>query len=105
VSPLSIGVAITAAIALVAGVTKEGVDVLGLAADPTLLSIGAVGLMLALTTFRSPLISPFLRVFSTIFAVECRKMTIDRRDVTLTGSPPLAHARVVRVIDCARHRN
>ena len=68
--PLSIGVAITAAIALVAGVTKEGVDVLGLAADPTLLSIGAVGLMLALTTFRSSLISPFLRVFSTIFAVE-----------------------------------
>ena len=40
-SPLSIGVAITAAIALVAGVTKEGVDVLSLAADPTLLSIGA----------------------------------------------------------------
>jgi vitamin B12/bleomycin/antimicrobial peptide transport system ATP-binding/permease protein len=70
VSPLSAGVAITAAIALVAGVTKEGVDVLGLAADPTLLSIGAVGLMLALTTFRSSLISPFLRVFSTIFAVE-----------------------------------
>ncbi|HJY50251.1 MAG TPA: ABC transporter ATP-binding protein/permease [Stellaceae bacterium] len=69
-SPLSIGVAITAAIALVAGVTKEGVDVLGLAADPTLLNIGAVGLMLALTTFRSSLISPFLRVFSTIFAVE-----------------------------------
>ena len=68
--PLSIGVATAAAIALVAGITKGGVDVLGLAADPTLLSIGAVGLMLALTTFRSPLISPFLRVFSTIFAVE-----------------------------------
>jgi putative ATP-binding cassette transporter len=70
VSPLSIGVAITAAIALVAGVTKEGVHVLGLAADPTLLSIGAVGLMAALTTFRSSLISPFVRVFSRIFAVE-----------------------------------
>ena len=55
---------------MVAGITKGGVDVLGLAADPTLLSIGAVGLMLALTTFRSPLISPFLRVFSTIFAIE-----------------------------------
>ena len=68
--PLSIGVAIAAAIALVAGITKGGVDVLGLATDPTLLSIGAVGLMLALTTFRSPLISPFLRVFSTIFAFE-----------------------------------
>jgi len=70
VKQLSIGVAIAAAIALVAGITKGGVDVLGLAADPTLLSIGAVGLMLALTTFRSPPISPFLRVFSTIFAVE-----------------------------------
>ena len=68
--PLSIGVALAAAIALVAGITKGGVDVLGLAADPTLVSIGAVGLMLALTTFRSSLISPFLRVFSTIFAVE-----------------------------------
>ena len=67
---LSIGVTIAAAIALVAGITKGDVDVLGLAADPTLLSIGAVGLMLALTTFRSPLISPFLRVFSTIFAFE-----------------------------------
>jgi vitamin B12/bleomycin/antimicrobial peptide transport system ATP-binding/permease protein len=68
--PLSIGVAIAAAIALVAGITKGGVDVRGLAADPTLLTVGAVGLMLALTTFRSSLISPFLRVFSTIFAVE-----------------------------------
>jgi putative ATP-binding cassette transporter len=70
VKPLSIGVAIAAAIALVAGITQGGVDVLGLAADPTLLGVGVVGLMLALTTFRSPLISPFLRVFSTIFAVE-----------------------------------
>ena len=68
--PLSIGVAITAAVALIVGTTKGGGDVLGLAADPTLLSIGAVGLPLALTTFRSPLISPFLRVFSTIFALE-----------------------------------
>ena len=68
--PLSISVAIAAASALLAGITKGGGDVLGFAADPTLLSIGAVGLMLALTTFRSPLIYPFLRVFSTIFAVE-----------------------------------
>src|SRR5437762_8892437 len=67
---LSIGVAIAATIALVAGMTAGDVDVLGLAADPTLLSMGVVGLLLALTTFRSPLISPFLRVFSTIFAVE-----------------------------------
>ena len=68
--PLSIGVAVAAAFALVTGITKGAGDILGLAADPTLLSIGAVGLMLALTTLRSPLISPFLRVFSTIFAVE-----------------------------------
>src|SRR5437660_752071 len=67
---LSIGVTIAAAIALVAGVTKGDFNVLGLAADPTLAGVGVVGLMLALTTFRSPLISPFLRVFSTIFAVE-----------------------------------
>ena len=67
---LSIGVTIAAVIALVAGITKGDVDVLGLAADPNLLSIGAVGLTFALTTFRSSLISPFLRVFSTIFAVE-----------------------------------
>jgi hypothetical protein len=72
VSPLSIGVAITAAIALVAGVTKKGVEVLGLAADPTLLSLGAVGLLLALTTFRSSLISPFLRAFSTFRRRICR---------------------------------
>jgi len=70
VKSLSVGVAIAAAIALVAGITEGGVDVLGLAADATLLSIGAVGLVLSLTTFRSSLISPFLRVFSTIFAVE-----------------------------------
>src|SRR5438270_11574921 len=67
---LSIGVAIAATIALVAGITVGDVDVLGLAADPTLLSMGVVGLLLALTTFRSPLISPFLCVFSTIFAVD-----------------------------------
>jgi putative ATP-binding cassette transporter len=67
---LGIGVAVAAAIALVAGITKGGADVFGLAADPTLLSIGVVGLMLALTTFRSPRISPFLRVFSSIFAFE-----------------------------------
>jgi putative ATP-binding cassette transporter len=70
VKQLSIGVIIAAAIALVAGITKGEFDVLGLAADPMLLSIGAVGLTLALTTFRSSVISPFLRVFSTIFAVE-----------------------------------
>ena len=68
--PLSIGVTIAAAISLVAGITKGDVDIFGLAADPTLLSVGAVGMMLALTAFRSLLISPFLRVFSGIFAVE-----------------------------------
>jgi hypothetical protein len=55
VKPLSIGVGIAAAFAVLAGITKGGGDVLGLPADPTLLSIGAVGLMLALATFRSPL--------------------------------------------------
>src|SRR5260370_32755213 len=64
------GVASGGGIVLVAGITQGGVDILGLAADPTLVGVGGVGLMLALTTFRSPLISPFLRVFSTIFAVE-----------------------------------
>ena len=48
--PLSISVAVAAAFALLAGITKGGGDVLGFAADPTLLSIGAVGLMLACTT-------------------------------------------------------
>ena len=43
---------------------------MGFAADASLLSIGGVGVMLAVATFRSLLISPFLRVFSTIFAVE-----------------------------------
>jgi len=70
VKPLSIGVAIVAAVALLAGITSGRDAVLGVAADPPLLSIGAVGLMLALTTFRSLRISPFLRIFSTIFAVE-----------------------------------
>jgi hypothetical protein len=44
VKPLRIGFAIAAAITLLGGLTKRGVDVLSLAADPTLLSIGAVGL-------------------------------------------------------------
>jgi vitamin B12/bleomycin/antimicrobial peptide transport system ATP-binding/permease protein len=70
VKPLSIGVAIAAAFALLAGIIEGDGGVLGLAADPTRLGVVVVGLMLAFTTFRSPLISPFLRVFSTIFAVE-----------------------------------
>jgi vitamin B12/bleomycin/antimicrobial peptide transport system ATP-binding/permease protein len=67
---LSICVAITAAFSLFTGVLKGGGGVLGLAAHPTLLSVGGIGLMLAVTTYRSSLISSFLRVFSTIFAVE-----------------------------------
>lgn len=67
---LSIGVATVAAIALLAGITSGRDAVLGVAADQTLLSVGAVGLILALTTFRSLRISPFLCIFSTIFAVE-----------------------------------
>src|SRR5215831_4902760 len=85
---MSIGVALAAAFALVAGVTKAGGDVLGLAADPTLLSIGAVGLILALTTLRSPLLSPFLRVFSTIFAVEYIVTAVAYVAVRLGWWPP-----------------
>jgi putative ATP-binding cassette transporter len=70
VKPLSMGVAVAAAFALVTGVSRGGDDVLGFAADPALLSIGAIGLMLAFRALRSALISPFLRVFSTIFAIE-----------------------------------
>jgi len=68
---LSIGVAIAAVFALLTGIIiKGGGGLLGFAADPTALSIGGVGLVLAVTTLRSPPISPFLRVFSRIFAVE-----------------------------------
>jgi putative ATP-binding cassette transporter len=67
---LSIVVALAATVALLAGITRGSGEVLGFAGEPMLLSIGTVGLMLAFTTFRSALISPFLRVFSTIFAVE-----------------------------------
>jgi putative ATP-binding cassette transporter len=66
---LSICVAVVAALSLLAGIIKGGGH-LGFAADASLLSIGGVGVMLAVATFRSLLISPFLRVFSTIFAVE-----------------------------------
>jgi putative ATP-binding cassette transporter len=64
------GVAVAAALALVIGVSEGGDNVLGFAADPALLSIGTIGLMLTFSTLRSPLISSFLRVFSTIFAIE-----------------------------------
>jgi vitamin B12/bleomycin/antimicrobial peptide transport system ATP-binding/permease protein len=67
---LSVCVAAAAASSWFAGIIKGGGGVLGLAAEPLLAGIGGVGLVLAVATFRSPLISPFLRVFSTIFAVE-----------------------------------
>jgi putative ATP-binding cassette transporter len=70
VKPLSISVGIAAIFAFLAGVTTVGDDTLGLAADTPLLCVGVFGLGLALTTFRSSLISPFLAVFSAIFAVE-----------------------------------
>jgi putative ATP-binding cassette transporter len=70
VKGLAISVAIAATIALVAGITQGNVGFLGLAADAALLSSGVAGLALALVTLRSPSISAFLRVFSTIFAVE-----------------------------------
>ena len=65
---LGTGVAVAAAFALITGITKEAGDILGLAADPTLLSVGAVGLMLALTTLRSSLISPLVEYVVTALA-------------------------------------
>jgi putative ATP-binding cassette transporter len=67
---LTISVAIAAAIALVAGVTRGGVGFFGGAADLALLSSGVAGLALTFVVLRSLTISAFLRVFSTIFAVE-----------------------------------
>jgi len=67
---LSIGVLIAAIFAVFTDITKRGGDLLDLATDPSLLTIGVVGLGLALTTYRSSLISRFLRVFSATFAVE-----------------------------------
>jgi putative ATP-binding cassette transporter len=67
---LSICVGVVAIVALLVGIKGGGGDLFDLAADPALLSIAVVGLGLAVTTFRLPLISPFLRVFSAIFAVE-----------------------------------
>ncbi len=67
---LSVCVAVAAAIALVAGIANGGISLLGLAGDPALFGLAAVGVMLAVVTFRSPSISAFLRVFSGIFAVE-----------------------------------
>ena len=67
---LTISVAIAATIALIAGITQGEVGFLGLACDLALLSIGVAGLTLAVVTLRSPSLSAFLRVFSTIFAIE-----------------------------------
>lgn len=58
---LSFAVAALAAIALVVGQQSGSAGLLGL---------GAVGLLLAFATFRAVAISTFLRIFSTIFAVE-----------------------------------
>ena len=84
--PLSIGVFVAAAFALVIAITKGGGD--GLIVDPPLLSMGVVGLMLALTTLRSLLISPFLRVFSTIFAVEYVVTAVAYAAVRVGSWPP-----------------
>ena len=67
---MSLGVAIAGILALLAGFATGSGQIFGLAADPALLSVGAVGLGLSAATFRSALISPFLRVFSAIFAIE-----------------------------------
>ena len=67
---LTISVGIVTTITLGAGLILDGPRFLGLAADLALLSIAVAGLAVALVTVHSPAISAFLRVFSTIFAVE-----------------------------------
>ena len=67
---LTISVAIAAAIALVAGITRGGDGFFGGAAALARLSSGVAGVALAFVVLRSLTISAFLRVFLTIFAVE-----------------------------------
>lgn len=86
---LSLGVAITGILALLAGFATGSGQIFGLAADPALLSIGAVGLGLAAATFRAALMSPFLRVFSAIFAVEYTVTGVACVAVQAGSWPPL----------------
>ena len=67
---LAIAIAIAGAVALVAAVAQGGTGFLSLPADLPLLSIAIAGVTLAVVTLRAAAISAFLRVFSTIFAVE-----------------------------------
>ncbi len=63
-------VAATAAFCLVAGVYKGGSSFLGVQVDPTLIGVAVTGALMSVATARARAISTFLRIFSTIFAVE-----------------------------------
>lgn len=67
---LGLAVALAAIVCIVAGAAKGSVAVLGLSLDPTMISVGIVGLALAGATVRAAGISTFLRIFSKLFAVE-----------------------------------
>ena len=67
---LTVVVAIAAAMALATGVAQGSLGFLGIPVDLPLLSVGLAGVALAIVTLRASSISSFLRVFSTIFAVE-----------------------------------
>ena len=67
---MTVVVAIAAAMALATGVAQGSLGFLGIPVDLPLLSVGLAGVALAIVTLRASSISSFLRVFSTIFAVE-----------------------------------
>ena len=63
-------VAATAAFCLVASLIKGGTSILGVSIDGALIGVAVTGALMAFTTARARNISTFLRIFSTIFAVE-----------------------------------
>lgn len=63
-------VAATAAFCFIAAVVKGGASFLGLPVDGPLLGVGVTGALMVFATARAQGISTFLRIFSTIFAVE-----------------------------------
>lgn len=67
---LSACVAAAAAFCFVAGVVKGGSSILGVQFDPALIGVAVSGALMAVATARARAISTFLRIFSTIFAIE-----------------------------------
>lgn len=63
-------VALAAIICLVAGVGSGASQISGIAVDPGLIGVGAVGLALAYVTLRGATISTFLQIFLRLFAFE-----------------------------------